>query len=390
MMQSPRLLSKQWRQRLHIWLAQDALPLWRAQGIDHETGLFRESLDAKGRDAKEGWIRARVQPRQLYLFSQAQKAGFDVPQPMLESGFQALQTYHKHKDGGYITLLNRDGSVRDATRELYDQAFILLAMAGLYDASKNPMLMELARKLTIFLDENMSHPQGGYIEFLASPDNFDVSNAARARRQNPHMHLLEAFMALYRVSGDPFFFERATQMIGLFETFFLNAQTGQVNEFFTSDWTPLSDAEGQVYDPGHGFEWVYLLDDFETLGGKLSCDSSLIMDWSLRYGLDDNKLFALDTVRVDAPSKTFKNSASRRLWVQTELLRAYYVKGDVSAVEKLLAALFETYLATTMPGLWSDAYKLQNNQPVMSAQNVPSSTLYHLWNAFSLLANLEK
>jgi mannose/cellobiose epimerase-like protein (N-acyl-D-glucosamine 2-epimerase family) len=72
------------------------------------------------------------------------------------------------------------------------------------------------------------------------------------------------------------------------------------------------------------------------------------------------------------------------LWPQTEALRAALVMargGDDAAADyaaTLIDALFASYLAQDMPGLWCDEYDADGRA---IAKDVPASILYHIHEA---------
>ena len=83
--------------------------------------------------------------------------------------------------------------VIDAHRDLYDHAFILLALASAARLLPAPPLRQEALDLLGYLDARFAHPLGGYVEVLPP---------TLPRRQNPHMHLLEALLTAFESFGD--------------------------------------------------------------------------------------------------------------------------------------------------------------------------------------------
>ena len=82
------------------------------------------------------------------------------------------------------------------------------------------------------------------------------------RRQNPHMHLLEALLALHVATGEKNWLRRAGAMVDLFKRRFADPQTGALIEFFADDWSPAPGDAGRLREPGHQFEWVWLLHEY--------------------------------------------------------------------------------------------------------------------------------
>src|SRR3546814_14300515 len=85
------------------------------------------------------------------------------------------------------------------------------------------------------------------------------------------MHLLEAFLALYEASGEAHWLARAQSIHDLFRRHFL--QQGQLVEFFDADWREVPqdgrDGARRLREPGHFFEWAWLLHRLALLTGEI-------------------------------------------------------------------------------------------------------------------------
>ena len=91
------------------------------------------------------------------------------------------------------------------------------------------------------------------------------------RRQNPHMHLLEALLALgWRAEADA--------LVRLFHERFYDEKSGSLAELFDERWQPLATPEGRIVEPGHNFEWVWLLHGRSAAPG--------LFDFAYRHGVD--------------------------------------------------------------------------------------------------------
>src|SRR2546430_12326694 len=87
------------------------------------------------------------------------------------------------------------------------------------------------------------------------------------RRQNPHMHLLEALLALHVATGEKNWLRRAGALVDLFKRRYVDLDTGALIEFFTADWFQAAGTAGALREPGHQFEWVWLLHEYFRLSG---------------------------------------------------------------------------------------------------------------------------
>src|SRR4051812_8511385 len=115
--------------QLGLWLDNSALPLWWTAGADHEQGGFFELLDREARPICAP-RRLRVQARQIYVYASAGFAGWRGPWPdAVRHGLEAIARRYRRSDGLYRTLCDDSGAPLDERAFLYDQAFVLLALA---------------------------------------------------------------------------------------------------------------------------------------------------------------------------------------------------------------------------------------------------------------------
>ncbi len=100
----------------------------------------------------------------------------------------AVDRHCRHPEGGFIHSLDAENRPRETRRDLYDQAFVATAEAYGAEALGDPGRVERARAVFAELDRAWQRPPAGYWEGeLPDPGH---------RRQNPHMHLLEASLAI--------------------------------------------------------------------------------------------------------------------------------------------------------------------------------------------------
>lgn len=355
--------------RLEEWYRDQALPIWARAAAD-ESGAFYEQLDFDGKPITGSPRRVRVQARQIHTFTRAALAGW-LPEgeTIAKRGFERLVGSACGGDGrqGCAHLINDEGEIVDPTRDLYDQAFVLLACAARIDAAKDEQARKLATETLGFIDGALSSPYGGYRE---------DDRGSTPRRQNPHMHLFEATMALYAATGEPALLARARAVEQLFNDRFLDRNGGVLREFFNEDWS-LDAVAGDTIEPGHMVEWVFLLDRFEELSGEDRGDEKRLLYRSARAaGFAGDKPFLPNSIRFgDSPKRV-----ARRLWPQSEALKAALVLGHGDDAADLIEALFGTYLAQETRGMFCDAYDADGKP---AADCVPASILYHLHEAVS-------
>lgn len=366
-------------ERLNHWLSEQALPFWLHQGIDSARGAHHEQLLADGRPDLQANIRVRVQARQIFTYSFAYCRGWlgaealDVVRRL--RAFVDTHTAQAH--GGYSHLLSPQFRVIDRRQDLYDHAFHLLACAWEYRATGDQRHLLAAQSLVEFIDRRFGAEYGGWAE-----GDYDY----RHRRQNPHMHLFEAFQALYEVTDDRHWLIRAGEIFTLFESRFYCPERGFLFEFFELDWRRASGTPGRLVEPGHMLEWVWLLERYGRWAARpVAHYTESLYRNALAIGLTPSGL-VLDQVDCDAPQRT----GPKRCWPMTELIKASIAQaraGDSIAETRAASAvdaLFRFYLCGQVPGTYIDRRGAEDE---VIAATAPASTLYHLVIAAAEIAD---
>lgn len=363
-------------QKMERFLAA-ALPLWFGEGLDETQSLFVEALNFEGQALHELPRRARVQARQLYALGLAYKRGEFVSSAqahaeLMECVAASVKRTYGAPAGGLHTLVNAEGKVLDTRCLLYDQAFYLMALTWLYQVTGKATYREDAEHLWAFI-ETLRDPLNG---------GFQLSDTLEPcpRQQNPHMHLFEACLLCAEHLGKIPWLARADELYVLFQTRFLDTTAGPqpfIREFFTADWQPDPQA-GSHLDPGHHYEWTWLLGRYRVLSGAAVPELPLLYQTARAWGTDRDGL-ASDEILLGGRELR----PTKRLWVQCEVLKGHLAyqrwSGDAEGLERaqhVLRNILNFYL--TPQGTWYD--QLSRNRHNVSP-NSPSSTLYHLYLA---------
>lgn len=351
------------------WLRELALPLWIEVGWDARNASFVEGLDFAGRPLSVMPRRTMVQARQIWVLCVAARHGWHPQAGALAT--KAVAALLAQADGtGFPFSRDPLGGVIDARRDLYTHAFVLLALAEVCRLTGNSACLAAADRTLAFLDAAMATPEmGGYAECLPF--------RSTPRRQNPHMHLFEALLALHEVDGGRGYLERAAGVHDLLCRNFLRGSQPVLAELFDEAWRPLDEPD-VIFEPGHHFEWVWLLDRFATLSGRP--DAGLpgrgLWQAAMAYGVGGD-LWIYERVaasgRIVAPSS--------RLWTYAEAAKAAAspLAGDPSSDLALgfLNALMRDFVIDGT-GLWADRLDPDSSSP---STFVPASSLYHLCGA---------
>lgn len=368
--------------RLTDWMRTHALPMWGRRARDHRGGYY-EALLPDGTPCTDMIKRFRVQPRQAYVYAHAEKLGWTDTGRLasdhafafaLEAGTDDHTLAGDAAFTGFAHLLTPEGDIEDARRDTYDHAFVLLACAWRMNAFGDEQAADVANRTLGFLD-TLRQPDGSYLE--GQP-------AGGPRRQNPHMHLFEASLALHR-AGVEGALDRAHDIYALFTKHFWDGQV--LREFFTDDWS-LHPQKGDIIEPGHMAEWAWLLDQYQDASGTDQSDHIAdLYRAAERTGRDPGgSIFLIDEAFADGRA----SRTTRRTWVATEYTKATLVmarRGVPGAADKaaaLIGAMLETYLNAPIAGGWNDQY---DEQGAVVSPDMPTSTFYHV---MSLAAEADK
>jgi mannose/cellobiose epimerase-like protein (N-acyl-D-glucosamine 2-epimerase family) len=180
---------------LRDWLQARAWPLWLAHGVDWERRAFHEHLDLASLQCRAEFRRLRVAARQTYVFSKAASHGVPGAREAVVLGLEFLRGPARLAEGGFASRFDLDNRPIDRTRDLYDHAFVLLAFAAAAGVVGAESLRPEAAALVDCICRNFAHVEGGYEESIPP---------AMPRRQNPHMHLLEALLAAHDAFADEY------------------------------------------------------------------------------------------------------------------------------------------------------------------------------------------
>ncbi|MDB5432664.1 MAG: family epimerase/isomerase [Caulobacter sp.] len=358
------------RNDLRAWLLDYAYPLWWEAGTDHERGGFFEKIDQTGL-ATAAPRRARVQPRQIYAFAVASGLGWNGPaKEAVEQGLDFYLKHYRRSDGLMRTLVDASGEALDDSVDLYDQAFALFGLATAYKMLGGGDLKAAAVTLRDELIATLKHPVAGFEE--ANPRTLPLQS-------NPHMHLFEACLAWDEAGGDPEWRVLADEIANLALTKFIDADSGAIREFFDGDWGPAPGVQGRIAEPGHQFEWGWLLLRWSRLTGRRDAQDAALRMIAIGEGpgVDRERGVAINQLLTDMSV----HDPVARLWPQTERIKAGALSAEITGNEAgwTLAAdagrgLLK-YFETPVRGLWWDRY---NPDGTFTNEPAPASSFYHI------------
>ncbi len=364
-------------EEVRAWMFGAALPLWGSAGKDPRGG-FHEELDLAGRPAASPFKRIRVTCRQTYVFAHAYELGWEPGLELSAHGAALLAETWRGPVDGWPRRLTPEHAVLDPTLDLYDLAFVLLAWAWRYRVAKEETALEGAKRVVEVVRGQLRAPHGGY--WHARP-------ATGPRQQNPHMHLLEASLVALEATRESIFLELARELSALFRAKLFDGRT--LAEYFEPDWRRAAGDPGRLIEPGHHFEWAWLLVQHERLTGERTTPLvEALMAFAERHGVDQATQATFNSIRDDGTPL----DRGSRTWPNTERLKGHLAlyeatgKDPRAAVAGSTRRLLDLHLATDVPGLWIDHFDAEGRG---TSKTAPASTLYHVFLAFAELLRLE-
>ena len=357
---------------LGAWLTESLAPAWAARAADPGRPGYLEVIDAAGRPDLGPRRTTLVTARLVYAFSHAACLS---PRPDLlaaaRHGLDFLLHRCRAEDGAFLHAVTADGTPLDRKTDLYDLAFVLFGLAWHHRATGDPEAPRIAEATMGFIETRLAAPEGGFLE---------DSLGTRPRRQNPHMHLLEACHAWAEATGTARWLARADALVALLHDRLLD-RAGTLGEFFTDDWRPAPGAAGRRREPGHHCEWTWLLHAHARLSGDERARSTAdrLHGFALAHGvarMPDGLPILVDG--VDPNGRVV--AATRLLWPQTEALKADVARheagdsGATARIEDWLALIFRHYVDAGT-GLWHNQLSVEG-EPLPIA--LPTRVLYHL------------
>lgn len=378
------------RGALTDWLLTHALPFWSSSGTDWTEGGFVERCDLAGQALHEP-RRTRVVARQIYVFAVAPSLGWTGPaDALVQHGLDFLLHRLQRADGTFASSVQTDGTVVNGRFDLYEQAFALFAMARAQPrlATARDLLAQQATRTLGALDLGYRHPRRGYEE--STPPSVPL-------KSNPHMHLFEATLAWEACAPDEqvaTWRKLSDELAHLALERLIDGHTGALSEYFDHDWQRMPDASGDVVEPGHQFEWAWLLIRWGKARQRPEAIAAAhrLIDLAERHGICSTRGVAINQINhamtpVDGLAK---------LWPQTERIKAWCAMHSMASTpEQAAHALAQAtraihglmpYLSHTTPGLWQEVMLPDGS---FTAEPCRASSLYHIVCAIETLHQVQ-
>jgi mannose/cellobiose epimerase-like protein (N-acyl-D-glucosamine 2-epimerase family) len=349
--------------------------LCATHGWNERESRSLERLDVNLAPVSLGYRRGMVVGRQLFFFSQAYRLTADA---LFESRAHCLfddlinNFWDKDNRGWYFSLRD-DNTPYDSTKDLYGHAFIMFGLSHYLAVFKETKALQWINETNELVLSRYSLPGGWFAP--ATTRNWEI--LGRNLEQNPHMHLLEAYLSLFQATQDGTFLKCATQMMSVYTELLRTPDGCKVLEHL-DDEGRASGEKGRHIEPGHLYEWHWLVNEYADIAGlpAYRAASLPIVDWADRWGLDADSGGIYDVVDTDGNVV----SSRKRIWPVTErikslttLVRAEPTASSVESLMFWIDFIMEKYHRGD--GSWHE-YLNRTLEP--DSDYMPLSTPYHV------------
>ena len=237
---------------------------WITRAPDPIHGGFFGEIDHFANPVEHADKGSVLNTRILWFFSEL--AGQSGSAEHLEQAHRSYQWLVSHlldaEYGGLVWSVDRNGQIADGKKQTYAQCFGIYALSSYYRLTGNPQALEMALSFFSLVEQHTrDRKHGGYVEACnrqwQAVSDFRLSDKDLnyPKSMNTHLHVLEAYAALYRVNPVAQVEEALRHVLDVFIRHILCLETHHLKLFFDMQWQDRS----QTYSFGHDIEASWLL-----------------------------------------------------------------------------------------------------------------------------------
>lgn len=255
-----------WRTEFDTELCDNILRFWAQYAVDRDHGGFYGRISNRNeidRLAGKGSVQnARI----LWTFSAAYRLTGNLEYRALAThAYEFLIRCHLDPEfGGVYWEVDFSGKPTQTKKQIYAQAFAIYGLSEFFAATGD--LDALLHACTLFeqIEKHSRDPHlGGYLEAftrdwsLLEDLRLSDKDVNEKKTMNTHLHVLEAYSALFRVSSDVRVGRALAELIEVFLSHILRPEDGHFGLFFDEQWRLRS----RLISFGHDIEGSWLLSE---------------------------------------------------------------------------------------------------------------------------------
>lgn len=351
------------REKFEHELISDILPYWLKYAVKPGKDGFYGAADLQGNPV-EANLSCVLTARILWTYAEA-ALHYDNTEyrEMAHLAYRVLNDKFLDKvNGGYFMEVAPDGTVAADIKHTYAQAFVIYALSKYMELVQDDKVLGVIRGFFIQLEEHAKDPghPGYYEAFTRDWKLYDENRMAdnnEPRSMNTHLHVMEAYAALFRVWSNERVRLRLTELLELFIEKIIRPE-GHLGIFFNEEFDEVDASKGTC-SFGHDIEASWLLmEAAEILGDKSIIERMKplcirMADAVARVGVDQDGGLFLESTRYGSHLRTNKH-----WWPQAEnlvgFMNAFEMTGDTKYWEIVKKAwnFIDTHLIDHQYGEW--------------------------------------
>jgi cellobiose epimerase len=355
------------------------ISFWRKYAQDKVNGGFiaemSNELKVNPTAAKGGVLNARI----LWtLSSVAQFSGKKKDKELAQKAYHYfIDHFTDYEHGGTYWTIEADGKPMETRKQIYAQAFSIYGLTEYARLSDTYEPLELALELFDLIEKNgFDSKNNGYLEAfdrqwkLHKDQRLSAIDLNEKKSMNTHLHIIEAYSSLFKYTLNPRIKERVENLLNLFSTHIINADTHHFNLFFDEEWN----VKSNKVSFGHDIEgsWL-LLEAAESIGNA---------EWIKKMKINSVEMAqaVLDGIDKDGGLKYEFNpgkddDGEKEWWTMAEAVigffNAFQLTGNSIYLEKTLGMwdYLKKYFIDPKNGEWF--YRIdKNHNPVSSYSKI--------------------
>lgn len=372
-------------------LHENILSFWMKFGIEKNSHGFYGAADLQGNPIPEAPKSCVLNARILWTFSQAAiQFENETYAEIADKAYQVLMNDFSDKEfGGYFMSIDTQNQPLDIIKHTYAQAFVLYSLSKYYELRTTSEIKKLISDYFYFL-EGKTKVSGNPGYFEAFTRDWQIYGENRMadnnepRSMNTHLHILESYVAFYKVSKNILAGKRLKELLQLFMDKIIRP-TGYLGIFFDEDFNEADSSKG-ICSFGHDIEasWLLweaaeILNDAEIIS-QMKPLSVKMLDAVDRVGVDKDGGLFLESTRFGSHLRTNKH-----WWPQAETLVAFMngleLTSDLKYWEKLKLTwnFIDTHVIDHENGEWFTKVNRLGVPYLVEPENDPSPYYRNDW-----------
>jgi N-acylglucosamine 2-epimerase len=308
-------------------LLENTMPFWQRHSVDRECGGFLTCLDRDGSvygTDKPVWLQARAAWMYATLY---RIAGWrDEWLELARHGCNFLAEHCFDKRGKMYFLVARDGRPLRMRRYVYSEMFAAIAFAALAEITGEQAPRE--RAINLFKS---------FMNYLATPGRIEPKVDPRTRPMKalaPLMCILNVADVMQLIDESGKYEQIIDQSTEEVFRDFVKEDEGCVLEIVGPDGERVDEPEGRCMNPGHAIEAAWFIMEIARRrgDGKLAQRAARVLDWSFERGWDKQYGGLLYFVDVAGKPPAQLEHDMKLWWPHCEALYAallaYHLLGD--------------------------------------------------------------